>query len=406
VNTFEIVIWSAMLGALLTMAVVAAADALRTGSLPAWRGLAFVVLTGGSAVLLTGLPEQLLGITDPRFLLPAKLGIGPMAGALALTYQGNWLGVAMEDRLLRWMIAGGAGLIVAGTSCLLLAYMAWPAVPAQQWLLMAAGLNMLPALFALMAGVRGVVLGDMLARWMALSCLSLTVMLVGLYAKALGWRGGNALWLLTAVTTIAFFLIVTTLTLVRNIAQKRLQRLARGTATHDETTGLPIGATLLTKVDDAFWRSARVGRDSAVVALWVNNMYALHEEAGHDVEHEIRMRLTAVLRRAAGFRHVVGLAQVRCFVVVVSVTQGPNQVAKLAERLLIAVNKPMQVGALQGTAFEFTPDVGIGVLNIPTTAHGDALVALDKAQELAKAAQGLRERLVYQSIDATVYHGG
>jgi hypothetical protein len=139
VNTSEIVIWSAMLGALLTMAVVAAADALRTGSLPAWRGLAFVVLTGGSAVLLTGLPEQLLGITDPRFLLPAKLGIGPMAGALALTYQGNWLGVAMEDRLLRWVIAGGAGLIVAGTLCLLLAYMAWPAVPAQQWLLMAAG---------------------------------------------------------------------------------------------------------------------------------------------------------------------------------------------------------------------------------------------------------------------------
>jgi GGDEF domain-containing protein len=406
VNTLEIVIWSAMLGALLTMACVAAADALRTASLPAWRVLAFVALTSCSAMLLTGLPELLLGITDERFLLPAKLVMGTLSGALALSYLGSWLGVAMEDRLLRWLVIGGAGLGLLGTFCLLLAYVAWPAVPAQQWLMVAAGLNLLPAVCALSASVRGVVLGDMLSRWMAVACLSLLVMLAGLYIKTLGWGGNNVLWLLTAMATIAFFLIITTLTLARNMTQKRLQRLARGHATHDETTGLPVGAVLLTKVDDAFWRSARVGRDSAVVALWVNNMYALHDQAGHDVEQEIRVRLTAMLRRAAGFRHVVGLAQVRCFVVVMSVTQGRDQVAKLAERLLMAASRPMQVGSLQGVGFEFVPDVGVGVLHIPTAVHGDVLSALDKAQELAKTAQTLRERLVYQDIHATVYHRG
>jgi hypothetical protein len=64
VNIAEVVIWSAMMGALLLLASVSAVDVVRLGNVAAWRGLGFVLLTGASSVVMSGLPEYLLDITD------------------------------------------------------------------------------------------------------------------------------------------------------------------------------------------------------------------------------------------------------------------------------------------------------------------------------------------------------
>ncbi len=387
-----------MLGALLLLACVAAVDVMRSNSLPAWRGLAFMLLTGSACVVMTGLPEYLLNIQDERLLLPVKVALGPLSGALALLYLGIWLGRVFEDRLLRVAVFGGS-------ACLLLAavvMIAWtvfvPSASAQHLIAASGIVNLASVVLALVVAFRGATLGDLLARWMVLACVCLAVMVVGLYAHGLKLQAQPWLWLMTALASTAYFLIVIALTLQRNLTLKRLHRAARGNRFTDDITGLPMGSLLLSKVDDAMWRSARQGRDSAVIAVWLNNIYDLSEDAGHEIEHEIRVRLTALLRQAVGFRNVVGLLQARCFLVVVSSVQDRAAIERIAQRILGKINRPMRVGDLGIQAHDFVPQTGVGVVHVPTIDHGAPLPAIDKAQKLAQLASTGPEPIVYQEL--------
>jgi GGDEF domain-containing protein len=394
----EIVIWSAMTGALLLLMLIAAIDVMRLGNRAAWRGLSFVLLTGVSAIVMTGLPEHVLHITNDRLLLPVKVSLGPLSGALTLTYLGIWLGLGFEDRWLRWLIVTGSFMTLLSAIGLALAAFWWPATSPSLLLAISAGVNLLSAVIGAMAAVRGSMLGDALARWMVLACIFLSVMVAGLYAKGMQLNYGLAVYVLTAMTTVGYFMVVTTLTLLRNQNLKRLHRLARGNYLMDEITGLPMGSVLLSKVDDALWRSARAGNQSAVMALWIHNLYDLNNHAGHYMEHEIRTRLTATLRQAVGFRNVVGLMQARCFVVVISAVQDRVQIEKKALRLLLNVRKTMQVGELVGDPHAFAPHAGIGIVFTPAHDHADPLPAMDKAQKLAQQALGLPCQLLQENL--------
>ncbi len=391
-----------MSGALLLLAMAAAADIWRSGSLAAWRGLGFIALTGSTCVLMTGLPEYLFDITDDRLLLPAKVALGPLSGALALMYLGIWLGRAFEDSVLRVSVIGGAFALLASAVAMILWSLLDTRTEARQLIAVSAVVNLVSVVLALMAAVRGVMLGDNLARWMVLACLCLAVMVLGLYAHALEISSSFWLWVVTALGTVAYFLIVIVLTLQRNQAQKRLQRIARGNHFTDDVTGLPKGSLLLSKVDDAMWRSARRGRDSAVIAIWFHNIYDLSHTAGLEVEHEIRVRLTALLRQAVGFRNVVGHLQARCFLVAVSAVDNRDQVDRLVARILSKMSYPMRVGYLGTMAHDFVPEFGIGVVHVPCADHGEPLQAIDKAQRLAQQASKRSEIVVQQELVSQV----
>jgi hypothetical protein len=107
----EIAVWSAMVGGLLTMVGLAASDVAISRNIAAVRALLFVLITGASCVVMTGLPEALLPDIPGRLLMVLKAGLGPLAGAIALVYLGIWLGGMREDvvvyRLTAW---GGAAL--------------------------------------------------------------------------------------------------------------------------------------------------------------------------------------------------------------------------------------------------------------------------------------------------------
>jgi hypothetical protein len=179
----EIVIWAAMAGAVLLLVFVAAADVVRLGNAPAWRGLSFVLLTGASAVLMSGLPEYLLHITDQRALLPAKVAMGPLSSVLALTYLGLWLGY--QDRVLQWMVVGGSLIALVCAIGMIIVTMASHSVSPQLLLSISGGVNLLTIAMAGIAAVRATMLGDSLARWMGVSCGLFALMVIGLYAKGL-----------------------------------------------------------------------------------------------------------------------------------------------------------------------------------------------------------------------------
>jgi GGDEF domain-containing protein len=400
VNIAEVVIWSAMMGALLLLASVSAVDVVRLGNVAAWRGLGFVLLTGASSVVMSGLPEYLLDITDERLLLPAKVAMGPLSGSLTLTYLGIWFGQGFEDRFLRRLIVYGAFIMFLAAACMVAWVYLSPVVPARIQLGVSAGINILSAVIACMAAVRGTMLGDRLARWLLLASLFLAVLVVGLYSKGMKLNASPWVWSLTAICTAGYFLVVTMLTVVRNESLKRLARLARGNSLMDEITGLPIGSMLVSKVDDALWRSFRMESESAVLALWVNNLYALNDDAGHYIEHEIRSRLTANLRQAVGFRNVVGLLQARCFVVVISAVQDRTQVEKRAMRLLGSISKPMTVGELVDSPYDFSAEAGIGIIYVPATEHTEPMRAMDAAQKLAQQASEQGYKILQQELKA------
>jgi GGDEF domain-containing protein len=396
VDTIELAVWAAMTGsaALLTTTAAVAALLLRTAA--AWRGLALIGLISASAVLMSGLPEYLLHITDPGVALPLKLTLGPLSGALCLMYLANWLGITAEERgAQRWVTLGSLCSWVGGLAVLCALYLL-PGLSTAELLMASGAVNMVPVVVAIGLTVRNMLLGDALARWMLIACVSLAVMVLGLYAKGLGLLLGVWVWLAVAGAAMAYLVMAVGLTMLRYQHERRLQRIAQGNTSTDPITGLSVGSVLLTKADDAMWRSARLGRDAAVLAVWVNNLYELNETGGNETVQEIRLRLTTSMRRAVGFKDVVGLMQARCYVVVAAAVKTPADVDKIAQKLLTMLPRPMRVGAMLGEAMVYIPEVSVGMVYIPHALLGEPLQAIDQALRLAQNAMDTEGKLLQE----------
>ena len=384
-NTTELVIWSAMLGALVTLASFAMVDALIRRSIASWRAFVFVAVTGTVCVLLTGLIQTLLPNLPQSLVHVLQNSLGPLAGALTLSYLGLWLGRATEDRVVRLSIACGTlGLVLASATMAILTLTSKP----DQWhdlLTITALINALAVLPPTVATVRAIALGDRLARGMVVANVLLAGMVAGLYARALHIQGlGTGTWIFTAICTVAFFMLGTYLGLRRDRINRKLERLASLAQGNDPATGLPKGSMLLSKVDDAIWRSARMNQDCTVICVYLRNLYELAETAGHNTDQQILSAVSARLRRAIGFSHVMGLYHPRCFVIVISTYSQTRLVDKTIQRLRYLLTKPLQVEGLDDTSHSFVPRIGIGQMPI-TVDNADPATVIEQAEHLAMA---------------------
>ncbi|OYQ42680.1 hypothetical protein CHU94_01630 [Rhodoferax sp. TH121] len=380
VETSELMVWSCMLGGLLTLATVALADVLMNRSVASWRGLVFVLMLGSCAILMTSLPALWFPELPASILLTLKASMGPLCGALSLIYLGLWLGAAAEDRFVYYSLAWGATVLI-GTA-VLLAFWAlnYEGPHPEQVIEVAAGFSAGAMLLALGVSVRAHVLGDELARWMVVACFFLAGMTLGLYAFTLhptwfGWQG----MALTAFCTVAHFLLTTALAVRRNRQNRRLLRLAGLAQGADPATGLPTGSVLLSKVDDTFWRAARQQGQCTVVCLHLHNLYELGESAGHRVDQQILTSITARIRRAVGFRCVVGLYHPRCFVVVISGVKHEELVERTVLRLRMVLSKPLSVVGLDEAFHTFMPRYGMGLVTV-RAASADPVAVVDEAE--------------------------
>lgn len=379
----ETIIWSAMLGGLLTLATVAIADVVVSRSLAAWRGLAFMLLTGSSCVVLSGLPEDVFPYMPALTVLIFKASLGPLSGALALTYLGQWLGVAAEDKWVHRTIVWGSGLLIAAGVFLAAFLVIGQGNDPSTFLMIAALVNCVSVLLATFASARAAQLGDPLARWMVVACLLLATSVAGLVSHSLNQvSSGPWVWSITALSTVGFFLVVVALGATRNRQARQLERLSSLSRGLDPATGLPRGSVLLSKVDDAFWRSARLNTDSAVICLHLRNLYELSDVAGHTADQQILTVVTARVRRAVGFRCVVGLYHPRCFVVVLSAVTQPKSVQRTVERLRHLLGKPLNVIGLNEQNHVFTPQFLLGMLMV-SASGADPATTIDQAERIA-----------------------
>ncbi|MEX1165561.1 MAG: hypothetical protein WEK74_01590 [Hydrogenophaga sp.] len=375
----ELAIWSGMAGAIVLLCVVAVADCWVQRSVAAVRGLAFTVTMGSSAIVLSGFPEQLFPGLDPSVFFPLKVAIGPLSGALALTYLGVWLGTGRDDALTRWTVKTASVILVLVSVAILLFGRIAEAQRVMTW---AGGVYLALVCVAIGVSARGAVLGDALARWMVVACGFLLMAVMGLVAKSLHMSGSGLLIpLFTAFATVAHFLIVISLTIQRTREVRRLRSLAKGLVAQSFDIPMPQGSQLIPRVADVMWRSKRLERPCVVAAIAVRNLYELSDELGHGFEAEILAVLAARIRRQVGFRNVVGLYHPRCFVLAVSSGQDPRRGKLLVQSLLRSVRANIRVGP-PDHRFDFKPAVGMGVVELDLEPM-EALAAIDRAEALA-----------------------
>ena len=361
----EIAVWSAMLGGLLTLAALAFADVLDSRTHGAVRNLLFVLVTGASCVVITGLPEVFFPALPERLMMVLKASLGPTAGAMALYFLGNWLGGVREDALMHRLTTWGAAVLLLASLSLAAIATRAPLAHFRALLMAAAVVNLIPVLLAFLAVMRATRLGDPLARWMLLAIGCLAVMTTGLYLRGLEVPGlGLGVWALTAAVTLVYFLMASVLGLLRNRHNRELARLSRLQQGADSATGLPTGSALLAQVEHAFWRTARRHGECTVICLYVSNLYELAETAGPGVEGQILITLAARIRRAAGFRCVVGLYHPRCFVVVTTADRHQPPVAEVLLHLRSAVSHPLTVMDEKKSRQLFRPRLGLGVVTL------------------------------------------
>jgi GGDEF domain-containing protein len=388
-NAIEVVIWSSMLGGLLTLATVALADALINRSMPSLRGLLFLALTGTSSVLMSGLPEHVFPQLSPSAVLLLQCSLGPLSGALILTNLGLWLGVAAEDRWVNHTIVWGSGTLIALGIVMAIATLRHGVDRTDELIAITAAITSLSVALALFASLRAAQLGDVLARWMALACLLLAISVAGLFADKLYMDTlGPVLMALVAFCTVAYFLVVVALGIVRNRMQRKLERLAGLAQGVDPATGLPVGSVLLSKVDDAFWRSIRSDSECAVICLHLRNLYELGEVAGHTADQQILSAMAARVRRSVGFRCVVGLYHPRCFVVVASSVKQRRIVKHMIDRLQFMMRKPLNVVSVDGGNYVFMPRFSIGSVIVSANA-ADPSTVIDEAERNALGSEKL-----------------
>lgn len=378
----EMVVWSGMAGAILMLCLVAASALLVQRTVAAVRGLAFILMMGGAAVWTSGVPQMLMPWLDPTTDLAFKASFGPLAGALALSYLGLWLGAGRDEPLMGWFlivctVAGSVVAVVLAFTVVLSNHWA----PAQILAVSCASL-MMSSLAGLVASLRGAMLGDRLARQMALACVWLILMAAGLSGKLLEIPAlGIYTWAFTAFATVTYFLTVIALTIQRTREVRRLRLLAQGLAPNDHGLQMPQGAQLIPKVADAMWRSERLDRDCVVAAVVVRNLYDAGVELGHGGESQILAVLAARIRRQVGFRNVVGLYHPRCFVLAVSAGQDPRRGELLVDLLLNSLRQRIRLGPLD-KRFDFWPEVGVGVVELRKSPL-EALAAINRAEQLA-----------------------
>ncbi len=137
-------------------------------------------------------------------------------------------------------------------------------------------------------------------------------------------------------------------------------------------------------MEHALWRAARLQCESAVLCLYVSNLYEMADSIGPSAEHQILSTVAARIRRAAGFRCTVGLYHPRCFVVVLTMDPHQPPVRATAARLALTVSHPMAVFNEKRDRQPFRPRVGLGVVTVDPT-HTVPIDAIHEAERQALA---------------------
>ena len=164
--------------------------------------------------------------------------------------------------------------------------------------------------------------------------------------------------------------------------QQRVQAELRHRALHDPLTGLANRELLLDRLDQALGRARRDGRVVAVLFLDVDHFKLVNDSLGHGVGDELLIALAALLSEHLREVDTAGRLGGDEFALVLEELSGPAEAIAVAERLIVAVREPLQVG---GEEVRASLSIGIALASPSATPSG-LLADADAALYRAKAA--------------------
>jgi diguanylate cyclase (GGDEF)-like protein/PAS domain S-box-containing protein len=164
---------------------------------------------------------------------------------------------------------------------------------------------------------------------------------------------------------------------------------------HDQLTGLPNRTLLLDRLHQAIARTSRTGTRVAVLFLDLDHFKVINDSLGHDAGDrlllEVSRSLTDVLRKADTLARFGGDE----FVVVVEGVADLNGVTALAERIAVALDRPMVEG---DQAVTIKTSIGIAISSDDNESADDLIRDADMAMYRAKD----RGRGRYEVFDAAM----
>jgi len=145
----------------------------------------------------------------------------------------------------------------------------------------------------------------------------------------------------------------------RDVTQrKQFEQKLTDMATHDSLTGLPNRSLLSDRLTIGLALSRRSGNRLAVLMLDLDKFKVINDTMGHSVGDEllkaVAERLTSVTRKSDTISRIGGDE----FVLVLPQISGPNDAAKLAQRILDMFQEPL---VFDGHRLKITMSIGIAV---------------------------------------------
>jgi diguanylate cyclase (GGDEF)-like protein/PAS domain S-box-containing protein len=129
-------------------------------------------------------------------------------------------------------------------------------------------------------------------------------------------------------------------------------------AYHDPLTGLPNRHALYARLDQSIAEARRNEQMLAVMFIDLDRFKTINDSLGHDVGDQlliaVSLRLRSVLRESDTVARLGGDE----FVIVVTGVIGPEDAARVAEKVIAQVGKPL---VLPGHVLHTSPSIGIGL---------------------------------------------
>ncbi len=165
-------------------------------------------------------------------------------------------------------------------------------------------------------------------------------------------------------------------------------------ATHDDLTGLPNRLLFQDRLDRARQSGRRYGTGFALLLLDLDGFKEVNDTHGHELGdrllNALGTRLRGELRAADTFSRLGGDE----FAVLLPNPMPPSQVVEVAEKLLVALERPFSVG---GQELSVSASVGVAVFPQHEGERFDLLARADRAMYAAKRRGG--QRVVMYSDD-------
>ncbi len=378
----ETVLWSAELGSLGVIVLLALADLVYTRSRAAAQSLGFLGIAWLFVLLLSGLLPELLPTYNTSWLQSAQVLVGPLSASISSYWTGVWLSARKRDRLMEISLRAVTVLCLASAPlCLLL--------PANWQLPTSAMLTLLNTALLMWLSVRAAQLGDRMAWGLALGCLLSLPFQLGLYALALGNRLPLAVQFAVALLGLLAFSVLGIMLWLRNRRQLRTQRDVPSEI--DPITQLWGSMAIVQKIIAAQRRQVNTDSDGLVLAVLVFEPEKLAAQVGQYGLNEIYAELARRLRRQVGVLNPVGRYYDRCFVGLIETLHSPKLMRTMGLRVAAGLRRPLEVTSPTGYRVTLTLDIGVGLVHF-SRATKDVDQLLHDAQHLAELARQMRSR--------------